>query len=100
MAFELSFAPEFFIAPHDLDGVPPEDPERPISVYQAIKAMSKEEWAAVAKEVFECDLEHLSVETVMDRIVENNTCRNLTNPVEVFIDYYRLHSVFVYNSRG
>ena len=99
MAFDLSFSPEFFYAPHDLDGVPPKDPKRPVSVYQAIKTMSDEDWKRLAEEVFECNPEHLAVSTVMDKIVETNTCRDLRTPVEVYIDDEGYHSVEVYDSR-
>ena len=99
MAFELSFSPEFFIAPHDLDGVA-FDEERPISVYQAIKSMSDEDWWKMAEEVFDGKPpELISVQDVMDKIVETNTCRDLRSPVEVYIDDEGYHSVRVYDSR-
>jgi len=96
MAFELSFSPEFFIGPHDLDGVE-FDKERPISVYQAIKSMSDEEWASMVTELFEGN--EPGVDQVMDRIQETNTCRDLRSPVEVYIDDEGYHSVRVYDSR-
>lgn len=94
MAFELSFSPEFFIAPHDLDGVG-FDKKRPISVYQAIKSMSDEEWSSMVEEVFEGN--EPGVDQVMSKIQETNTCRDLRSPVEVYIDDEGYHSVRVYD---
>lgn len=100
MAYELSFSPEFFIGPHDLDGsIDFESLERPTSVYQAILCMSKEAWADLAEEVFDCKPEFLSTEAVLQKIRETNTCRDLRSPVEVCIDEEGFHSVFVYDSR-
>jgi hypothetical protein len=93
MAFELSFSPEFFIGPHDLDGVE-FDKERPVSVYQAIKSMSDEDWSSMVAEVF--DGNEPGVDQVMDRIQQTNTCRDLRSPVEVYIDDEGYHSVRVY----
>jgi len=93
MAFELSFSPEFFIGPFDLDG-DSFDKERPVSVYQAIKSMSDEEWSSMVEECFE-GVEP-GVDEVMSKIVETNTCRDLRSPVEVYIDDEGYHSVRVY----
>ena len=48
MAFELSFAPEFFIGPHDLEGGE-FDKKRPTSVYQALMAMRDDEWQELTR---------------------------------------------------
>ena len=96
MAFELSFSPEFFTAPHDHDGVP-FDKMRPVSVIQAIKSMSEEDWELMVEEVFEGN--EPGVDQVMAKIVETNTCRDLRSPVEVYIDEEGYHSVEVYDSR-
>ncbi len=96
MAFELSFSPEFFVAPHDLDGVP-FDKKRPVSVLQAIKSMSDEDWKLMVEEVF--DGNEPGVDQVMKKIQETNTCRDLRSPVEVYIDDEGYHSVEVYDSR-
>ena len=93
MAFELSFSPEFFTAPHDHDGVE-FDKERPVSVVQAIKSMSDKDWASMVKECF--NGVEPGVGEVLDRIVETNTCRDLRSPVEVYIDDEGYHSVSVY----
>jgi len=96
MSFELSFSPEFFIGPFDLDGEV-FDKERPISVYQAIRSMSDEDWKSMVNEVFE-GVEP-GVDQVMSKIQETNSCRDLRSPVEVYIDDEGYHSVSVYDSR-
>lgn len=98
MAYELSFTPEFFIGPYDLEGAD-FDESRPTSVYQAVKAMSDEAWWAMADEVFDGrPPELVTVEMVMEKIQETNTCRNLGSPVEVYIDEDGRHSVEVYDA--
>lgn len=99
MAFELSFAPEFFVGPHDLEGVE-FDKERPTSVYQALSVMPEAEWNAMAEEVFCVPPDELEIDRVMDEIREVNTCRDLRSPVEVYIDRDGWHSVLVYDSVG
>ena len=98
MSFDLSFTPEFFIGPYDLEGIEI-DKERPVSVYQAIQAMSDEDFAELAKEVFHCSPDFVGVETVLTKIRETDTCRDLRSPVEVYIDEEGYHSVFVYDAR-
>lgn len=86
MAYALSFADSFFwgdgsVAPEELR---PSD--RPTSVYQAILSLSDDEWAALARELFGVQPDFLDIETVLDRVLSSNTCRNLDSPVEVYID--------------
>ena len=84
MAFDLSFAAEFFIGPYDFDTAP-NDP--PTSVYQALQAMSAELWAEMCEEVFPgIDPDFIDCNTVMDKIRETDTCTDLRSPVEVWID--------------
>jgi hypothetical protein len=98
MAFELSFAPEFFIGPHDLEGIE-FDVERPTSVYQAISTMSDEDWHRMTDEVFGDKTGRLTtVEMVLEKIREVDTCRDLRSPVEVYIDEGGYHTVRVYDS--
>jgi len=100
MAFDLSFAPEFFVGPHDLEGVE-FDPERPTSVYQAVSTMSDEDWWRMADEVFDGrPPELVTVEMVMEKIRETNACRDLRSPVEVYIDPDGWHSVRVFGEVG
>lgn len=96
MAFELSFSPEFFIGPHDLEGVE-FDKERPTSVFQAIHAMSDEDFDVMAREVFDCEPDFVDAEMVLSKIQETNTCRDLRSPVEVFIDEEGWHTVRVFD---
>ena len=95
MAFELSFSPEFFIGPHDMDGSVDLSPsnETPSSVYQAIHAMSEDSFAEMARDVFGCEPEFVDAEMVLQKIHETDTCGDLRSPVDVWIDedgYYRL----------
>lgn len=97
MAFELSFGPEFFHGPHDFDGVEL-DRERPSSVYQALQAMSDEDYATMTREVFGLEPDRVDLEMVMNKIRQTNTCRDLRSPVEVYIDEEGWHSVLVHDS--
>jgi hypothetical protein len=89
MSHALSFSPDFF-------GREKPTP-RPTSVEQAIMSLSQETWAALATEVFGVDPSQLDAETVLRRIEETNTCRNLDSPVEVFIDPDGDFTVLVYD---
>lgn len=96
--FELSFAPEFFVGPHDLDQSVDLSPsnKKPSSVYQAIHAMSEEGFAEMARDVFGCDPDFVDAFMVLAKIQETNTCRDLRSPVEVWIDEEGWHTVSVY----
>jgi hypothetical protein len=96
MAFELSFSPDFFIGPYDLDGGD-FDQDRPASVWQAIQAMPKDEWDSLCRDLLNEDPEFVTVERVLELIQETNTCRSLSSPVEVYIDPEGYHTVRVYN---
>ena len=98
MAFDLSFSPEFFIGPYDFEAVE-FDEKRPTSVWQAIMAMPDEEYAEMAREVFGCEPDFVDADTVLTKIRETNTCRDLRSPVEVYIDPEGYFSVRVYDSR-
>ena len=97
MSYALSFAPEFFwgdgsVAPDDL---PRSD--RPTSVYQALVSLPEESWAAIARDVFRCPPDNLDVPTVLAKVEETDTCRNLDSPVEVFVDADGYYTVLVYD---
>lgn len=94
MAYALSFAPEFFWG----DG-PLRPSSHPTSVYQALLGLTPEQWTAIARDVFHCSPDHLDERTVLDRIFQTNTCRNLDSPVEVFVDPEGLYVVRVYEPR-
>lgn len=98
MAFSLSFSPEFFVGPFDLEGYT-QKTEEPSSVYQALVLMDPAEWATMAREVFSCAPDHLTVETVLEKIRETDTCRDIRSPVEVYVDPEGYHSVHVYDAR-
>lgn len=98
MAFELSFGPEFFYAAEDAEDIEP-DPERPISVFQAICTMPREDWNQMCQEVFGLDGNSVNTEMVMQKIRETDTCRDLRSPVEVYIDPEGWYTVRVYEAR-
>jgi hypothetical protein len=98
MAYALSFAPEFFwgdgsVAPDEL-----RRSDHPTSVYQAILSLPDEQWAQLARDVFNCPREDLDPETVICKVQETDTCRNLDNPVEVFVDADGWHTLLVFDS--
>jgi hypothetical protein len=99
MAFSLSFGPEFFHGPHDFDGVEL-DKERPTSVYQAVQAMSDEDYAEMCREVFDCEPDFVDADMVMTKIRETDTCLDLRSPVEVYIDPEGYHTVLVYEENN
>jgi len=97
MSFSLGFSPEFFFAESEpYDGGYGQQ-EEPWSVWMAIHSMSVKDWNRMAEEVFEVEPEYLTPETVLDKIRETDSCRDLTSPVEVYIDEGGWHSVYVYD---
>jgi len=98
MAFDLSFAPEFFIGPYDLETID-FDKDRPTSVYQAIRALSDEEFEDIAREVFNLEPDMVDTSMILDKIIETNTCTDLRSPVDVWIDDEGYYTVRVYDER-
>lgn len=99
MAYELSFSPEFFIGPHDLDGsIDFDNLEEPTSVYQALMAMPEDKFAEMAREVFGVEPDLVDIDVVMQKIRETNTCGDLRSPVDVWIDDEGYFTVDVYDS--
>jgi len=98
LTYSLSFAPAFFCGDGTvpLEKLPPST--RPMSVYLAMRNLSDESWAAIARDVFHVDPDYLDIETVLARIVETDTCCNLDPPVEVFIDPEGFHTVLVFDT--
>jgi hypothetical protein len=108
MAFELMFAPDFFVGPHDEELDYPVD--KPKSVYQAIMSLDEETWQEMVEIAFDpCDgcgekceacpfseqrrdhkegktNDFISHDEVLEKIRETNTCTDLRTPVEVWID--------------
>ncbi len=100
MAYELSFSPEFFFAEGEPYDGGPEPSDKPISVWHAIESMrllQSERYRNLARDVFSTEPEWLTPETVLDRVRETNTCRNLNSPVEVYIDVEGYYTLLVYD---
>lgn len=104
MSFELSFSPEFYFAegePYDRSDLALNADGQPYSVYSAICLMAekrKSDWRRLAREVFGCKPEHLTAETVLDKIHETNTCGTISVPVDVWIDPEGYHTVEVHDA--
>lgn len=98
MAFDLLFTSEFFYGEDDPCEVVAA--ERPTSVWQAIHSMTREDWTALAREVFDLtDPDMLTPGAVMEKIRETDACRDLRSPVRVYIDAAGWHYVDVYDAR-
>jgi hypothetical protein len=95
MSYALSFAERFFID-DDPEKIRPS--ERPTTVYQSIISLSRDAWRHIAFEVFNVPVDRLTPGTVLDKVIETNTCSNLDEPVEVWIDSEGNHSLRVFGS--
>lgn len=97
MSYSLSFSEDFFVG---------DDPERiepsvrPTTVYQAILSLQEDTWREMAREVFSLAADQLAPETVLAKIIETNTCSNLEEHVEVWIDPHGTYSLAVYSSHS
>ena len=102
MSFELQFSHEFFLAegePYDRSDLALNADGNPMSIWSAICKMKEDKpelWAAMARDVFECEAECLTEEKVLGRIQRTDTCSNLNSPIEVYVDPYRSYSVKVW----
>ncbi len=102
MSYSLSFSPEFFFNEGEPYDGGPEPSQRPTSVWHAVESMrvlEPERWRDLAQDVFGTEPEFLTAETVLERIEATNSCRDLSSPVEVYIDADGWHSVRVYEAR-
>jgi hypothetical protein len=99
MPFSHSFSEEFYYAEGDSDGSEIPNPNRPISVYQAVKGMSDDQWNELAREVFGIEPDFLDTEMVMEKILETDTVTDLRAPVEVWIDPDGDFRIDVYEKR-
>jgi hypothetical protein len=97
MTYALSFARDFFWGDPSGSQEQMDSSKHPTSVCQAIISISQQEFRTLAREVFHTEPECLDVATVIEKIRETNTCRNLNSPVEVFIDPDGNHSILVYD---
>src|SRR5688572_18518191 len=97
MTYAHSFAPEFFWGVGSESQRDLRPSARPTSACQAVLSLRQETWDEMAKHVFGVDGATLDLSTIMVKIAETNTCRNLDSPVEVFIDPEEDFSVLVYD---
>ena len=98
MAYALSFAPEFFWGDEPGSSLELLPSARPTNVCQAVLSLSQESWNELAEQVFGVDGSVLDFSTVMAKIAETNTCRNLDSPIDVLIDPEGDFSVPVYDT--
>ncbi len=95
MSYALSsFAPPFFL--EDGDAIPRAS-KKPTSVLQVIVSLSNDEWESLAAELFHIDPGYLTIEGLLTKVEETNTCLNLDSPVEVFIDPEGAFTLLVYD---
>lgn len=105
MSYDLSFSEDFYFAegePYDRCDDAVNDEGNPVSVWTALEKMrleTPEKWSELAAEVFDCSGEHLTTESVLDKIRETNTCSNIDTPVEVWIDPHGDFMIEVWDDR-
>jgi hypothetical protein len=88
MPFSHSFSPDFYGCVHESGPC-----DKPTNLADAIASIDKETWDDLAKTVFDCPGEFLTVETVYEKARETDTVTDLCTPIEVWIDsegYYRV----------
>jgi hypothetical protein len=96
MSYALSsFAPSFFFGNR---GTVLRTAHKPTSLLQAIVSLSPSDWDRVA--IFHVKPVHLTVESLLDRIVMTNCCCNLDSPIEVWIDHDGFESLLVYDEEA
>ena len=61
-------------------------------------SLPDETWATIARDVFHCPPDNLDVPTVLAKVQETDTCRNLDSPVDVFIDVDGYYTVLVFDN--
>ena len=93
MTYALSFSNDFPLG----DDFEPQPSLRPTSVIQAIVSLSEHERIQLARDVFGVSPDHLAAETVLDRVIDTNTCENLDSPVRVWVDEAGVQTVLVYD---
>ena len=98
MSHALSFAPEFFWGKGPRKQLKPS--AKPTSVAQALLNLSDVEWAALARNFFGVEPADLAIETVVQQVIETDTCENLESPVAVYIDPEGWYSVLVYEEES
>lgn len=83
MAHALSFTDDFLLH-DDAEAIRPS--ERPVSVYQAILGLQRDTWREIARDLFDLSADRLTSDMILARVIDTNTCANLDEPVEVWID--------------
>ena len=94
--FSLSFSPDFFYGTDDPNDI--ECSQQPVSVLQAIVSLRAAQRREIAQEVFGCESANLCDEMILQRVLETDTCTDLTPPVEVWIDEKGFHAVLVHDA--
>ena len=99
MAYSLSFNKSFFMTKGDYD-LDTSDMicRNPTTCYQAILAMTNDQYEEMCKEVFCRDAKSIDVDMVLDKIRKTNTCSNLSSPVKVWIDSEGYYTIDVYDN--
>lgn len=103
MAFSLEFSHEFFMAegePYDRSDLALNADGNPVSVWSAVcklKIDKPDVWAEMARDIFECEPEHLTEAMVQGKIQTTDTCLDLRSPITVYIDQYRSYSIQVWD---
>jgi len=69
---------------------------RPFTVEQAIAAMPRREWKRLARQCFHIDPRYLTIDAVLELVIQTNTCTTLSPPVEVWIDSEGFFRLLVY----
>lgn len=111
--FSLDFTEGFFYGEGYTLDEPPERSDRPTSVLQALISLSEEELNQICIDVMpetpehlqkehatDCDLKYFSYDSkiayLLDMVRHNGSCRDLSPPVEVYIDKGGWCSIRVY----
>lgn len=74
--------------------------KRPTSLEGAVSQLTNSTWLRLARDVFHCEPEFLTIAAVLEKIAETNTCLNLDSPVEVCVDRGGEFTVLVYDRDG
>ena len=87
MAYALSFADSFYQVEGD-DSLSLDDMEgrNPVTVYQALVALSDDVWNEMVRDIFQCDPDYVDINTVLLKVQEHDTCDGFESPVYVYIN--------------
>ena len=108
MSYSLSFANDFYYSEEDYGNWDILETDQPTNCMDALihyYLYQRKEFLEMLTKVFNADLAHhvkvigsytSMVHELLDKIKETNTCSNLSNPVEVWIDSDGDYTIFVY----